>query len=155
MGSILPIYPPFSLSQETNSSIGQDERYPRRNYGPSAAASDADRSSHPTALSSDVHSPNLLSQTHPYSPTHAEIELHPIRQRRSLGRDQILTGYGSAPEATSETRLDESKSRQLEWDQAQEGTEWLFDAMSSEAMNVQKGDAGGYIPFYFRATLGR
>ena len=147
MDSILSIYPPFSSSQETNASIGQDELYPRPN-GPSAAT-DADlpgsRSSHPTAPSLDDHSPNLLLQSHPYSPTRAEIESHPIRQRLSLGRDEILTGYGSAPEATSETREDEPKSRVSEFSQAQEGSERLFDAMSSEAQNVQVGDAGRYI----------
>ena len=144
MDSILPIYPPFSSSQETTASIGQDELYPRPN-GPSAAT-DADlpssRSSHPTAPSLDDHSPNLLLQSHPYSPNRAEIESHPIRQRLSLVRDEILTGYGSAPEATSETREDERKSRVSEFSQAQEGSERLFDAMSSEAQNVQVGDAG-------------
>lgn len=148
MDSIFPTYPPFSSSSpKSNASIGQG--YPGRD-GQSAAdqkpSEDCELARLVSAKQQPSH-PNLLPQTQPhlYSPTRAEIESHPIRQRLSLGRDEIVTGYGTAQEATSETAGPGSASAELELSQAQEGSERLQDAMSSEAPAVQPGDAGEFV----------
>jgi hypothetical protein len=158
MDSIDPTYPPFSSSDESTNS---PSNYPRSNPSPPSTDA-ADRASQPTAAPSfDGWSPNLLpqpSQPHLYSPTRAEIESHPIRQRLSTSRDGIVTGYGSAsepPEQDFSKETSEERSLAREQKQAQEGSETLFDAMSSEAPAPQVGDAGMYISCALDAALGR
>jgi hypothetical protein len=150
MDSIDPVYPPYSSSSETNASEGSSSQaYP----GPNPSL--------PTAAGpSSLRSSNLLAQLprpepHLYSPTRAEIESHPIRQRLSLGRDEIATGYGTAPEATSKNRIAPLEPGLLDSRQAQEGSNRLFDAMSSEAPAVKEGDAGTFILRPLGAALGR
>jgi hypothetical protein len=154
MDSIDPTYPPFSSSDESTNS---PSNYPRSNPSPPSTDA-ADRASQPTAAPSfDGWSPNLLpqpSQPHLYSPTRAEIESHPIRQRLSLGREEIATGYGTAPEATSENGSEPLETGLLDSRQAQEGSERLFDAMNSEAPAVKEGDAGTSVVCPFGAALG-
>lgn len=173
MESLLPTYPSlFTSSQETS----QDHLYPRETHknGPSAAdpsPSDASHLPPPTALAAELvarpssdpqqhsrsptqthhhHFPLPHSHSHPephlYSPTRAEIEEHPIRQRLSLERDEVVTGYGTAREATSETSETAGEVGEVLLGdnnrQAHEGSERFLDAMSSEASNVKEGDAG-------------
>jgi hypothetical protein len=141
MDSIDPVCPPFSSSSETNASEGSSSQaYPGPNPSlPTAAAG-------PSSLrSSNLPAQLPRPEPHLYSPTRAEIESHPIRQRLSLGRDEIATGYGTAPEAISENRIAPLEPGLLDSRQAQEGSNQLFDAMSSEAPAVKEGDAGTFI----------
>ena len=152
MDSTDPVYPPFSSSSQTNASNSQD--FPSsspRSANPDRRSTESTLASlPPTAAAgpSSLHA-NLAELPHPephlYSPTRAEIESHPIRQRLSLGRDEIATGYGSAPEATSENGSETFETGLLESRQAQEGSHRLFDAMSSEAPAVKEGDAGTFV----------
>ena len=156
MESIDPTYPPFSSSScESN--------YPSfSSNNPSPPSPDpADRASQPaptTAPSFDGWQPsNLLPQPYLYSPNRAEIESHPIRQRLSLGHEELPTTNGEEDERDEDICKDGSEERSLaqqEAVQAQEGSERLFHTMSSDAPAPQVGDAGMYLLCAWGAALG-
>lgn len=139
----MPIYPPLDDRKQETAPVE-----PGQVVAATAAFPSPQEASPAPSFGGTSH-PLSPRPTQLYSPTRQEIESHPIRQRLSITRDDIVTGLGTAPEESQD--LFDSTS-QTNSRQAQEGSERLFDAMS-EAPNVKEGDEGMFAPYNAIARL--
>ena len=155
MEPLSPIYPQNEdiyrpSNQEPNAQPPKPERSAPAMYPsfPSPSHQEASTSSDPSVANDYTSTSDWQHSSYAqlYSPTREEIEKHPIRQRLSQVRDDIVSalGSGSAPTEGFQKKtalLFDNSSRQ-----AAEGSERLFDAMA-EVPNVKEGDKGMFVLF--------
>lgn len=105
MESLSPSFPLFASNmpdlQEPSTTATHDQSAATNGVTTGETAQEPSAQAQATAILPQPPSPTSDLEQQPtqlYSPTKAEIDAHPIRQRLSVVRDDIVTGYGSAPE---------------------------------------------------------